>query len=65
MILGSLRLRKCGRTKYITAGSRVFQSVLETSALYLQSTAEQMPKLLAGHGARVADEIESLLVTQT
>ena len=43
------------------AGSRVFQSVLESSALYLQSTAEQMPKLLTGHGARVAEEIESLL----
>ncbi|CAE7568610.1 engB, partial [Symbiodinium sp. CCMP2456] len=52
---------KCGRTKYITAGSRVFQSTLESSALYLQSTAEQMPKLLAGHGARVSQEIESLL----
>ena len=43
------------------AGSRVFQSVLESSALYLQSTADQMPKLLAGHGARVAEEVESLL----
>jgi len=53
--------QKCGRTKYITAGSRVFQSTVESSALYLQSTAEQMPKLLAGHGARVAQEIESLL----
>eukprot|EP00434_Breviolum_minutum_P021157 symbB.v1.2.018668.t1/scaffold1455.1/size117749/4 len=52
---------KCGRTKFITAGSRVFQSVLESSALYLQSTADQMPKLLAGHGARVAEEVESLL----
>ncbi|CAJ1344874.1 unnamed protein product, partial [Effrenium voratum] len=53
--------RKCGRTKYITAGSRVFQSAVESSALYLQSTADQMPKLLAGHGARVAEEIESLM----
>ncbi|CAK9026930.1 Probable GTP-binding protein EngB [Durusdinium trenchii] len=53
--------QKCGRTKFITAGSRAFQSVVESSALYLQSTAEQMPKLLAGHGARVAEEIETLL----
>lgn len=53
--------QKCGRTKYITAGSRVFQSVLESSALYLQSTADQMPKLLTGHGARVAEKLEEML----
>lgn len=47
--------------EFTQAGSRVFQSVLESSALYLQSTADQMPKLLAGHGARVAEEVESLL----
>ena len=28
---------------------------------YLQSTAAQMPKLLTGHGARVAEKLEELL----
>lgn len=53
--------RKCGRTKYITAGSREIQSIVESSALYLQSTAEHLPKLLAGHGARVSLEIDAML----
>eukprot|EP00931_Biecheleriopsis_adriatica_P117069 TRINITY_DN92621_c0_g1_i1.p1 TRINITY_DN92621_c0_g1~~TRINITY_DN92621_c0_g1_i1.p1 ORF type:complete len:743 (-),score=162.97 TRINITY_DN92621_c0_g1_i1:21-2249(-) len=53
--------QKCGRTKYITAGSRTLQSMLESGSLYLQSTADQMPKLLAGHGARVSLELEDLL----
>jgi len=53
--------RRCGRTKYITSGSREVQSILESSALYLQSTSEQTPKFLAGHGARVSIEVEAIL----
>lgn len=53
--------RKCGRTKFITAGAREIQSVLEAGSLYLQSTAQNMPKLLAAHGAQVSMEVEKML----
>jgi len=53
--------RKCGRTQYITAGSREIQSILESSSLYLQATAQNMPNLLAAHGAQVSMKVEEML----
>jgi len=51
----------CGRTVYITSGSRVVQSVVEVSALYMQATTQNMSKLLAAHGAQAAINVEKLL----
>lgn len=52
---------KCGRTVHRTANSRVVESIIEASALYLQATAEHRSKLLVAHGAQVAMEMEKVM----
>jgi len=52
---------KCGRTRYITGGSREVQSIIESASLYMQATCQNMPKLLAAHGAQISMELEDLM----
>lgn len=44
-----------------TGGSTDFWGYQLQILRYLQSTADQMPKLLTGHGARVAEKLEEIL----
>jgi GTP-binding protein len=49
------------RTKHLTPGLKVMQNVVQASALYLQATATNLPKLLAAHGAQVSLEVENMM----